>query len=258
MKFINKLEKKFSSWAIGNITLYLILGQVAVFMFSYSGVIDLERMVLAGNKVLAGEFWRILTFPFIPITREPLFAAFVWYLYYLFGTALENRWGVFRYNLFLLIGFLATIVSAFVFPEYPLTNTYIYTSVFLAFAHLHPDFVLYIFFILPVKARWLAWLTWAGLIFNFIFGAISSKMLIIISISNFLLFFGKDIFLQARYGFKGMGNQLKDFKDEEKPFHKCSVCGKTDKSHPDLEFRYCTECKPVKCFCEKCLKEDKH
>ena len=80
-----------------------------------------------------------------------IFAFFAWYLFYLMGNALEGHWGAFRYNLFLLIGYLVTVAVAFLYPYAAATNIFIGGSVFLAFAYLYPDFQLYIFFIIPVR-----------------------------------------------------------------------------------------------------------
>ncbi len=84
-----------------------------------------------------------------------MFAFFFWYLFYLMGTALERSWGTFRYNVFLLIGYVDTVGVAFIVPDVPANNAFLQGSVFLAFAYLFPDFVMYIFFILPVKIKWL-------------------------------------------------------------------------------------------------------
>ena len=36
----------------------------------------------------------------------------------------------------------------------------------------------------------------------------------------------------------------------EKPYrHKCTVCGRTDVSNPELEFRYCSKCNGYYCYC---------
>ena len=36
----------------------------------------------------------------------------------------------------------------------------------------------------------------------------------------------------------------------EKPYrHKCTVCGRTDVTNPELEFRYCSKCKGYYCYC---------
>ena len=136
MSLLNNLERKFRRCAISNITLYLILGQALFFVFDLSGRFILDQAVLIPALVLGGEWWRLITFLFIPPMTNPIFAFFAWYLFYLMGNALEGHWGAFRYNLFLLIGYLVTVAVAFLYPYAAATNIFIGGSVFLAFAYL--------------------------------------------------------------------------------------------------------------------------
>ena len=242
MSLLNNLERKFRRFAISNVTLYLILGQVLFFVFALSGRFILGRVVLIPELVLGGEWWRLITFLFIPPMTNPIFAFFAWYLFYLMGNALEVHWGAFRYNLFLLIGYIVTVAVTFLFPYSAATNIFIGGSVFLAFAYLYPDFQLYIFFIIPVKIKWLTLLTWIGYAYEVIVGSWSTRLLVLASISNFLLFFGKDIYWRIKSGNRKMVFQARQYSTGREPFHKCAVCGKTDISDPQMEFRYCSDC----------------
>ena len=174
--------------------------------------------------------------------QEPVFAFFAWYLFYLMGSALEGHWGAFRYNIFLLVGYIVTVAVSFLFPYSAATNIFIGGSVFLAFAYLYPDFQLYIFFVLPVKIKWLALLTWIGYGYEVLVGSWSTRLLVLASISNYLLFFGRDIYLSIRMGNRRMVAQARDFTGKKEPFHTCAACGITDLSNPQMEFRYCSEC----------------
>jgi hypothetical protein len=242
MSLLNNLEKKFRRYAVPNVTLYLILGQVLFFVFVLSGRFILDRVLLVPAQVMAGEWWRLLTFLFIPPVTNPIFAFFAWYLFYLMGNSLEGHWGAFRYNIFLLVGYVVTVGVSFLFPFHAATNIFIAGSVFLAFAYLYPDFQLYIFFILPVKVKWLALLTWIGYAYQMLVGSWSTRLLVLASITNYLLFFGRDIYLNARTGRHRMAAQARDITGKRDPFHKCTVCGITDLSHPRMEFRYCPDC----------------
>jgi hypothetical protein len=242
MNLLGNLEKKMRQYALHNVTLYLILGQALFFVFRLSGRFLLERILLIPDLVLAGEWWRLITFLFVPPMTNPLFAFFAWYMFYLMGSALEEHWGAFRYNVFLLVGYLVTVVVTFFFPYSAATNIFIAGSVFLAFAFLYPDFQLYIFFIIPVKIKWLALLTWIGYAYEMLFGSWHTRLLVFASISNFLLFFGKDILWRVRTGKRIMAAQAKEFSGKREAFHTCASCGITDLSHPSMEFRYCPEC----------------
>jgi len=242
MALLDTLENKFKRYAVTNVTLYLIVGQVLFFLFQQSGRFILQRVVLIPDFVLMGEWWRLITFLFIPPPMNPIFAFFAWYLFYLMGSALEGHWGAFRYNLFLLVGYAVTVLVSFVLPMYTATNIFIGGSVFLAFAFLYPDFQMYILFILPVKIKWLALLTWIGYAWQVLFGDWSTRLFVLASISNFLLFFGKDILWRMKTGKRVMTAQAKQFSGIRDAFHTCSTCGITDLSHPQMEFRYCADC----------------
>jgi len=257
MSWIDKLDRKFRRYAIENVTVYLILGQVMFYIFDLMGRFIVDRVVLIPVRVLSGEWWRIITFLFIPPKLNPIFAFFAWYLFYLMGSALEGHWGAFRYNFFLLIGYVITVAVAFLFPYSVATNIFIGGSVFLAFAYLYPDFQLYIFFILPVKIKWLALLTWLGYAYEVLSGSWSTRLLVLASISNFFLFFGRDIFWAMKTGNRKMAFQAKQYTTKKEPFHKCAVCGVTDISHPQMEFRYCSDCNGLG-YCKDHIFNHKH
>jgi hypothetical protein len=242
MAFLDKFERKFRNWAIPNLTLYLVLGQAFFYLAARSGKLDVTRMFLVPSLVMEGQWWRLIAFLLIPPASNIFFIFFVLYLFYLMGTALENHWGSFRYNIFLLTGYALTVAVSFLTPDWPATNTFLGGSVFLAFALLFPEFQLYLFFVLPVKIKWLAVLAWIGYGWSFISGGLSTKLMVLASIGNVLLFFGRDIIWRIRTGKRKMTEQAKNLAGVREPFHRCAVCGKTDISNPEMDFRYCPEC----------------
>src|SRR3989338_2429606 len=116
MSILDKLEKKFGRFSIPNLTYYLIGGQALVYILIrfYPGFES--AFLLEGRYMLQGQWWRALTFLFYPISQELLFAVFVWYIFYLYGSVLERRWGAFRYLVYVLIAYIGTLLLAFVFP----------------------------------------------------------------------------------------------------------------------------------------------
>src|SRR5690606_4821670 len=108
-------------------------------------------------------------------------------LLWLFGNALESQWGAVRLNLFLLIGFVLHVAASFIFPAQPITNAFLYGSMFLAFAYLYPDYVFLLFFILPVKVKWLALAAWLVYGFEFVTGDWATRAVVFASVGNFLL-----------------------------------------------------------------------
>src|SRR5690606_17750006 len=152
------LERRFRFLGIANLTLYLVFGQGLFFVlgmaqpgqYTSGGQLVrpgfLDKVVLNPAAVMNGEIWRLATFIFVPPTMSLIFILFALYLFYIMGTALERQWGEFRYTIYLLIAYLATVGGAF--AAWGLgsaadgTSSYIAGSVFLAFAFLYPDFEL--------------------------------------------------------------------------------------------------------------------
>ncbi|GAK51119.1 hypothetical protein U14_02361 [Candidatus Moduliflexus flocculans] len=258
MAFLETLEKRFRKYGIPNVTLYLIAGQGIMFMMGQANPQMLERIYLKPALVLQGEVWRLITFLFMPPTFHPIFLFFALYLFYLMGTALENYWGTIRYNLFLLIGYVATVAVSFLQPYSIASPAFLAGSIFLAFATLNPNFELMIFFILPVKIKWLALLTWIGYFWTMIVGDWLTRLLILASVANYLIFFSRDIWLRMRSGRWRMERQAKEFSRKNDAVHRCVICGATDKDHPELTFRYCTKCAGTPCYCQEHLKNHDH
>jgi hypothetical protein len=225
------------------------------------GLLDINKLLLVPYLVTHGEAWRLITFIFIPPPSSPWFIAFALYLFYLFGTSLEQHWGALHFNLFLLTGYVLTTGIAFLTPDVVATNLFIGSAVFLAFAYLFPDFVMYIFFILPVKIKWLGLLTWIGYCWAFFTGGWSTRFSIIAGVGNFLIFFSRDIVLSIVQGRRRMNIQAQKLSrqsDEREPRHTCHVCGKTDISNPELDFRYCSKCAGDQCYCPEHLRAHEH
>ena len=255
---LKKIEQTLRPWAVPNLTLYLIGGQVLVYGATYARPELLERIQLIPSLVLEGEVWRIFTFLVNPPGANPVFALFFWYLWYLMGTTLEIHWGVLRYNLFLLSGFAATVAASFLAPVMPATNVFLESSVFLAFAWLYPDYIINLYFFIPVKIKWLALVAWIYLTWQIAIGPWWLSLMALASVANFLLFFGKDIFRKVRDRQRWLSWQGKANTRRDKPFHRCTVCGITDQTHPDMEFRYCSKCAGACGYCTAHLRDHEH
>ncbi len=244
--------------AVPNLTLVLVAGQAIAFVLHSIGAISIGSMLLVPRLVLQGEIWRLFSFVFIPPSLHPIFILFGLYIFYLMGTALEGEWGEFRYNLFLGTGYLATVAVSFVTMDDASSVAYLGGMIFLAFAYLFPDFEIYLFFILPVKVRWLALFTWILYARQFVLGTWPDRLQILAATANFFLFFGGDLLLRIRSTRRRATVEAARIARENRPRHVCRICGVTDRMDPDMDFRYCTDCDPVQCYCRDHIDDHPH
>jgi len=261
MSLLTKLERYLGRLALPNLSLWLVAGQVGCWGLAQFAHFNVERIALLPAAVLAGEWWRLFTFLLLPPQAHPVFLAFVWYLFYLMGGALESFWGAFRYNAFICLGWALTVAVAFVTPGAYARNEFLAGSVFLAFAFLNPDFEMLLFFILPVKIKWLALLQWLGYAFALAAGSWPTRLMVLASVANFLAFFAGDLVQLVRTGRRRMAHQARQFgarDDTPEPRHRCHVCGKTDLTHPQLDFRYCSKCAGDECYCPEHIFAHEH
>jgi hypothetical protein len=257
MKLLDRLERSVGRFAIPRITVYIIAFQTLAYILSLAAQSRggehsedfLSQLYLVGNLVLHGQVWRVFTFVVIPPLTNPLFFFFAMYMLYLMGSALESHWGTFRYNVYLLVGWVVAVGVALALPANPATNGYLIGSIFLAFAFLYPDFQIYIFFILPVKVKWLALITWIGFLYTFCVGDWLEKGLVLAATANFLLFFHHDLWLSMRGGHRRMLARTKTIQPLDHVYNRCTTCGVTEKSDPMMEFRYCDKCAGTPCYC---------
>jgi hypothetical protein len=270
MSILSRLDAKFGRFAVPNLTVVLIVGQVLAYVTqqlnpAQPGFNVLERIRMYPERVLAGEYWRLITFLFDPPTRNLIFAVFFWYLFYLMGTTLEVTWGTFRYNVFMLIGYIASIACAFggYFAQgaaagLPASSGFLYGTVFLAFARFFPDFTLYVMFVIPIKIKWLALVQWIGYAIGFLFGGWMERAMIVASVSNYLLFFGRDIWLGVKQGHRRMRHQARALRAPPRIVHACRTCGITSDDAPHMQFRYCSKCEGGSCYCPAHLHDHEH
>lgn len=267
MKFLDKLERKFGRFAIHGLPKYLVLFNAVVFIlfFTTRSYLFISKLYLVPSKVLEGEIWRLFTYMFIPDNlTSPIWIIFELYILYLIGTSLEMYWGSFKLNLYYLIGMLATTIFAFATGK-TASATYLNLSLFLAFAYINPNMEFLLFFILPVKVKYLAYIQWAFIGYSVIFLDWGYKFSAIASVVGFFIFFGPDIISNLKTGRKSYynrqkfhGEKIKVEYDTSKPLHKCEVCGITDKDDPNMEFRYCSRCQGLHEYCMNHINNHEH
>ena len=273
---LDKLEKKIGRYAIHNLIAYLLIGYLIGYIIAFgearTNVSYLQHLTLEPYYIIHGlQLWRLFTWVLIPPqSSNIIFLAIMVFLYYQLGTTLERTWGTFRFNVYIFGGMLLTIVGAFItYGIFILLNGYepqgigslistyyINLSIFLAFSTCFPDMQVLLYFIIPIKMKWMSifYLVIIGveIVTNFANGYWFIAVPIIASLLNYGIFFLSTRNIQ-KYKPKEIHRRA-EFKRQVTPprtqyrdgtpiaRHTCAVCGRTEVTNPELEFRFCSKC----------------
>lgn len=189
--WFDRLERYLGVLCIPQLAAFLVGMNAIVWVMSLMRPAFPTMLTLDPGLVMQGQVWRVFTFLLIPPTMAPIWMFFWLYLLYIYATALETEWGDFRFNLFYGIGAMSTILASMLLGA-GLSNVTLNTTIFLAFAMLYPDFELLLFFVLPVKVKWLAWLAWAAIGWNMFIGSTVTRVALFSGLVNYFVFFGAD------------------------------------------------------------------
>lgn len=163
-------------------------------------------------------------------------------------------------------------------------GSYLNLSLFIAYATLYPDTHFLLLFFIPVKAWIFALIDLVITLVDVIVMSVPVMMFPhnlypLIALLNYFLFFGKDVIniipvtWQANFRrlfrkktkktgtipFPSAGSYVASTATVKAPYtHKCTVCGRTDVSDPQLEFRYCSRCNGYHCYCEDHISNHTH
>ena len=272
--WIDRFCREHPRFGIPNLMFYIAVANVAIAVldtFSRSGATLSSLLYFSRGAIFQGQVWRLVTFPFVPESSNLFFAALSAYFYFWIGSALERQWGTGKFTFFYLSGVVLNIVFGLVAGS--ASMYYVNLSLFFAFAALYPDMQVLLFFIIPIKVKWLAWLDAALFAWDVIMALLRANfigaLLPIVAILNFLIFFWEDFmealgYRKARFRHQHSA-QTVNFKKavsrayQEKGYiHKCAVCGKTDTEYPDMVFRYCSKCNGNYCYCEEHIQNHVH
>ena len=261
-------------FGIPNLMRVIVIGNVAVYVLMLltqaNDANALSFLTFNLNALLHGEVWRLVTFVFVPAYSSPFALLISLYFYYWIGSTLERQWGTAKFNLYYISGALLTVLGVVLAslitgnPYLTAAGTgYVNLSMFFAFAFLFPDTTVLLFFILPVKMKWLAYLDGALFAFDIIkaIGAHNwaGVVLPIVALLNFAVFIWPEVHYlkeRAKYQnsrktvqFRQAQQQQAKQAQQQGYRHKCAVCGKTDTDYPNEEFRYCSKCNGYYCYC---------
>lgn len=265
---------KHPRFGIPNLMIYIVIANVVVWLFSMMDTTYtlINLLTFSPALILRGQVWRLVTFIFIP-ESSGLLALIFFYFYYFIGKTLEDQWGTARFNIYFFTGVLLTIVYGFIIYlitgiSYSIGAQYIYLSMFFSFATLFPDLRVLLFFIIPIKMKWLAIVDAVIFAVGIVSTPFPHNLLPVVAVLNYLLFCGDELFgyirPRARSQRKAATNfkrEIHRIKYEEKTrdySRRCEVCGRTDVSHPELEFRFCSRCTGYHCFCIDHINAHRH
>jgi len=263
--WLGKMERKLGKYSIRNLMIYITGFNCATALLSFVlsqtevGDVITMKLMLIPSLVMQGEVWRLITFLFIPPTTSLFWLLFTLYFYYMIGSTLEHEWGSFKFNLYYLIGVLGTIGATFLTGGVG-TAMFLNFSLIFAFSYLFPNYQIMIFFMIPIKMKYMSLFYAVMLIYMFSGSPLYGLITIGGSILNFLLFFGKDLLIRIATGRKVYYNR-RSFEakiPKDITIHRCTVCGKTEKDDKNLEFRYCADCEGDYEYCMEHLYTHKH
>jgi len=287
------MERKFGKYAIPDLMKYVaILYAIgAVIQIVNPALLDLLDMDF--GAVLQGQVWRLVTFVIDPPEAGFMFNLLSIYVYYIMGSTLERRWGTFAFNVYYFLGVLSHILAGILTyvlfgNSFVMGMYYLNLSLFFAFVTEFSETQFLLFFVIPIKAKWLGILDGiyflativGGFLFPFVpqlsywlisMGVIAipqNAVVALVSVINYLLFyfvFRKRIRLtrQQKQMRKEFRTKVAEAKAVQKtmvgePRHRCVICGRTELTDPELEFRYCSKCEGSYEYCEDHLYTHQH
>lgn len=293
MSWMKKMERRFGKYAIRNLMMYVTI------LYAVGGIISLvspgflSYLTLDFGAVLRGEIWRLFTFIIYPPSSNLLFILLSLYVYYMMGTNLERCWGTFGFNLFFFLGILFHILAAaityFVFGEsFTVGTQYLNLSLFFAFVTEFSEVQFLLFFIIPIKAKWLGIIDaiyfavtiiggfagWLNPMISLYLARMGIpayppySMAALVSLLNYVLFYF--IYRQGRRPSHAQRKVQRQFKAQLREAkrhqaslagqarHRCAVCGRTELDDPTLEFRFCSKCEGDYEYCQDHLYTHEH
>jgi membrane associated rhomboid family serine protease len=290
-RWLDRFCYRHPRFGIKNLMKYIVVLNIAVYILFMvdTRMVFIKYLYFNPLSILRGQFWRLLTYVFVPVEANVLFFAIMQYFYYFIGTRLEAEWGSGRFTFYYVFSVLVSaLIGVFLYlltgSQYLdlLSANYINLSLFFAFATMYPEARVLLFFFIPVKIKWLAVITAAYYLFSVAryFAMFPYNLMPIAALIAYFLFFGNTLIRLIRETvgtlFRRPYNQkVVNFsrikrsarkkaagnpgKRKETPYtRKCAVCGRTDAEFPNLDFRYCSKCAGYHCFCEEHINSHIH
>ncbi len=272
------MELKYGKFSIPNLMLYLMFGQGIVFLAYSVRPSIIYNFIFDWEAITSGEIWRLVTFIFMPTSYDPIWFLLAILIYYSIGSQLERVIGTFHFNFYYFISMISVIIVSAVLGFSGNIAMYINTSLFLSFATLMPDTTFYLYFIIPIKAKFLIIFYFILLAIDVANGGVPRFILIVASLAGYLIYFAIPAMQGKKIAIRRTGSYENALRHQQSQrgkspagsppqkrgnsapikvaFHKCNECGKTELDDPNLEFRYCSTCN--KEYCTTHLKNHQH
>lgn len=287
MKWLDKLERKYGKYAIPNLMYYVIMLYIVGFVINIvAPELYTEYLALDAQAILHGQIWRIFTFIIQPPNSSYFFILFALYLYYMIGKTLEYMWGAFRFNLYFFSGMLLHVIACLLIylifgMNFQMGSFYLNMSLFFVYVALFPDAEFLLFFIIPIKAKWLGIIEgayfaitiaagfivpvgstlWFSLLQVGIMALPANSISALLSLLNFIIFFlgsNRNRFSPKQARRRTIYQKKVHVASQNNTHHRCAICGRTEKDDENLEFRFCSKCKGNYEYCQDHLFTHEH
>lgn len=282
MNWMDKLERKLGRYAVPNLSRYFVGAIVLGYVLSMLSPGFTDWISYDVSAILHGQIWRLFTWIFMPTTSLDFFGLLFLLCVLMWGSSLESMLGTFRMNVFLWGGVILSDVGGILIyvitkltlgtgASIYLSTYYILMSMLLALAICMPDGEVRLYFVLPIKMKWMLvfeLLYLAYIVFNtfktmiayangtwlgWVLGLVQSSQ-IILAVANMFLFFWASKTHISRKQKKRQREFRAQFSNPRPGSgisqHKCVICGRTELTNPELQFRYCSKCTGNKEYCQ--------
>ena len=282
MNWMDKLERKLGRYAVPNLSRYFVGAIVLGYVLSMLSPGFTDWISYDVSAILHGQIWRLFTWIFMPTTSLDFFGLLFLLCVLMWGSSLESMLGTFRMNVFLWGGvilsdaggiliYVITKLTLGTGASIYLSTYYILMSMLLALAICMPEGEVRLYFVLPIKMKWMLvfeLLYLAYIVFNtfktmiayangtwlgWVLGLVQSSQ-IILAVANMFLFFWASKTHISRKQKKRQREFRAQFSNPRPGSgisqHKCVICGRTELTNPELQFRYCSKCTGNKEYCQ--------
>lgn len=282
MNWMDKLERKLGRYAVPNLSRYFVGAIVLGYVLSMLSPGFTDWISYDVSAILHGQIWRLFTWIFMPTSSLDFFGLLFLLCVLMWGSSLESMLGTFRMNVFLWGGVILSDVGGILIyvitkltlgtgASIYLSTYYILMSMLLALAICMPEGEVRLYFVLPIKMKWMLvfeLLYLAYIVFNtfktmiayangtwlgWVLGLVQSSQ-IILAVANMFLFFWASKTHISRKQKKRQREFRAQFSNPRPGSgisqHKCVICGRTELTNPELQFRYCSKCTGNKEYCQ--------